>query len=126
MNKPYDPKLREAAEEFAVLCAKYDCMGICLFVSPTHAEYVNEMSPSWSVMKREGQGFRFRSKRADFPSKEAQHEVTEATTHGVTSIVNWTRQQHAAWSGILGKLMEHMTIAYGVWDKPDSVPGDGQ
>ncbi len=125
--KPYDPKLREAAEDFKALCLKYDCMGVVLFVSPTHSEFVNELSPTWSVMHKEGEhGIRFRSKKADFPSKDAQHFATESTTHGVTSIVEWTRMTNNAWSGILSKLREHMKIMHSVWDRPDSVPGDGK
>lgn len=127
IKKPYDPKLREAADEFRAICKKYDCMAACLFVSPSHAEFVNELSPSWSVMKYEGEKqIRFRSKKEDFPSREAQHHATEATAHGITSIVNWTRQQNAAWSGILLQLQQKAKIFYGVWNKPDSVPGDGQ
>lgn len=62
MRKPYDPQLREAAEEFKRICEKYDCAGVVLFVSKTHSEFVNRIDPSWSVMRLEGPGIRFRSK----------------------------------------------------------------
>lgn len=127
MKTPYDPKLREAAEEFKALCGKYDCMGVMLLVSKTHAEFVNEVSPSWSVLRMEApEAFRFRSKGEDFPSLEAQNEATEATAQGVTSIVEWSRQTHAGWSGILDQLRKHMRIMHAAWGDPDSVPGDGR
>jgi hypothetical protein len=127
-KSPYDPKLREAAEQFNAMCKKYDCMAVCLLVSPTHAEFVNVLDPSWSVMRPEGPaGIRFRSKKEDFNSKEEQHESTEATTHGVTSIVEWSRQTNRMWSGILSTLQKHMKIFYKTWaDEPDSIPGDGK
>jgi hypothetical protein len=125
--KPYDPKLREAAEEFELLCKRYDVVGVCLFVSPTHSEFVNELSPSWSIMKIEDNRIiRFRSKRAEFPSKEAQYQATNATAHAVTSVVNWSRQTHGMWGNILYQLQSHIKIFYSIWDKPDSTPGDGQ
>lgn len=125
--KLYDPKLREAAAEFTKLCEKYDCMAVTLFVSPTHAEFVNHFNPSWSVMKLESpNGLRFRSKKEDFSSKEEQHEKTEATAHGVTSIVEWSRKTNEAWANILNQLSKHMRILHSTWDEPDSVPGDGK
>ncbi|HTL13092.1 MAG TPA: hypothetical protein VL588_11415 [Bdellovibrionota bacterium] len=131
MSAPYDPKLREAMLEFRALCAKYDCMGAILLVSRTHAEFGNVIDPTWSVMHfekdPEGGGrmaVRFRSKKEDFPSKEAQHEATEATAHGVTSIMNWARQTHDMWASLLTELQKHMKVFFTVWDEPDSVPGD--
>lgn len=125
MKQKYDPKLREAMEEVRALCKKYDVMAAVLLVSQSHSEFGNILDPSWSVMRWEAQDrIRFRSKKEDFESKEAQHQATEATAHGVTSLVNWTRQQHVSWSGVLAQLQAHMKIFYSVWDKPDSVPGD--
>jgi hypothetical protein len=125
----FDPKLREAAEEFKAICEKYDCVSVALFVSPTHAEFVNHLSPSWSVMKLErgpeGQcGFRFRSKLADFPSREKQHECTEATIHALTSVIEWTRKTHQAMQQIVEQLGKHMRIGWKTWSDPDSVPRD--
>lgn len=133
MIKHYDPKLREAAEEFKALCKKYDCMAVTLLVSPTHAEFVNHISPTWSLMRFEiplernsYAAIRFRSKRADFPTKEAQDAATLATTHGVTSIVEWSRMIHTNWTQLLDMLRQHMVVLHKAWGRPDSVPGDGQ
>lgn len=124
---PYDLSLRDAAEDFKSICREYDCMGIVLFVSPRHAEFVNHISPSWSLMRHDGnESIRFRSKREDFGSKEEQDLATLATTHGVCSIVEWSRITFEAWQGVLTQLREHMTILHRTWEKPDSVPGDGK
>lgn len=126
--KPYDPKLREAAIEFEAICKKYNCMGSCLFVSETHAEFSQVINPKWSVMwvEPEKNSLRFRSKKEDFPSKEVQHEATRSTTHGVTSFLNWSQQQAKQWGAVLEMLRKHMTVVYEVWDGPDSTPGDGK
>jgi hypothetical protein len=106
--------------------AKYDCAAMVLMVSPTHAEVLNDLFPTWSVMKREGNGLRFRSKREDFVTKEAQHQAAEATAHMLTSTVEWSRQLNANMRGVLEQLGRHMKIGWIAWDKPDSSPGDGK
>lgn len=125
LKKLYDPKLREGADEFRALCEKYDCMGVALFVSPTHSEFVNRLDPSWSVMRMEdNHHVRFRSKAVDFPSKQAQDASTEATVHGVTSIIEWSEKLHENWLQVLMALRNHMTILHSKWGDPDSVPGE--
>jgi hypothetical protein len=127
MRLPYDPKLREAAEDFKALCEKYDCAGIVLFVSPTHSEFVNHISPSWSLVKFEAPDrMRFRSKREDFPSKEAQHQATEATTHILTSTAEWARRLQSTMMSVLEQLKPHMRVMWTAWGEPDSYPGDGK
>ena len=127
MKTPYDPKLREAAEEFKALCTKYDCAGVVLFVSPTHSEFVNHVGPSWSVVKFElPNGLRFRSKREDFPSKEAQRFATESTAHMLTSIVEWSRVLNASMTSVIKQLQGKMQILWSAWGYPDSYPGDGK
>lgn len=125
MKKPYDPKLREAAEEFKAICKKYDCAGIVLFVSPTHAEFVNHFTPSWSVIKHVEGGLRFRSKKEDFPSKETQDPHTNASVHMLTSMLEWSKQLNRNVTHLLTELRKHMTIVWSVWGEPDSTPGDG-
>lgn len=125
--KPYDGELRKAAEEFKVICAKYDCAGAVLFVSPTHAEFVNVIEASWSVASIQGDGnIRFRSKREDFPSKERQDYCTGATAHVFTSMIEWSRTFNEAMTSVIQQLNGQMRIMWEAWDEPDSVPGDGK
>lgn len=125
--KPYDPKLREAAEEFKALCRKYDCAGFVLFVSPTHSEFVNQFSPSWSVMQPDGSdSIRFRAMRHDFVSRESQEAAIRSSAHVLASVLEWTRMTNGAFRGVLEQLSQHMRIVWRAWDGPTSVPGDGQ
>lgn len=120
---PYDPKLREAAKEFQVICKKYDCAGFVLFVSPTHCEFVNELSPTWSVVSVVDQTMlRFRSKREDFPTKEAQYFATEASAHMLTSVIEWSRRTNESMRSVLQQLEKHMSIVWKTWGNPDSTP----
>lgn len=126
MKTPYDPKLREAAEEFKAICKKYDCAGFVLFVSPTHSEFVNHFSPSWSVARLEGHGVRFRAKAEELGSAEARNQAVLATTHMFTSAIEWSRQTNEVMRSIVQQLGRHIKIAWSTWDEPDSVPGDGK
>lgn len=126
MSKAFDPKLREAAEEFKALCEKYDCVGSVLLVSPTHAEFVYHVTSSWSIMHFESKNkLRIRSKIEDFKSKAEQHTATGASAHAVTSMCEWHEKSLMYWEMVLGTMRKHMTIIHKKWgERPDSVPGD--
>jgi hypothetical protein len=122
MRTPFDPKLKEAMEEIKPILKKYDCMGALFLVSPTHAEYLYHLDASWSVIKFEYPrpdqvGFRIRSKKEDFPSKEAQHFATESTVHFLTSCLQFGRKLQHEMGELVTLLGKHMKIAYQVWDK---------
>lgn len=126
-QKPYDPRLREAAEEFKALCKKYDCTGTVLFCSPTHAEFVTHLEASWSVITLQDGKHRVRSRLEDFGGdRKAQHEATECTVHALTSIVEWSRQTNEVYRAILSELGKYVRVMWTAWDKPASVPGDGK
>lgn len=120
----FDPELRKAAKELEAIAEKYDCAAVCLFVSKTHSEFINHITPEWSVLRREGpNGIRLRSKKEMFSSKEEQHRVTEASAHLLTSVFEWSRQVHSNFGKILEALGAHLNIMWRVWDdKPDSTP----
>jgi hypothetical protein len=119
-NKNFDPKLKQAIKEFDAICRKYDCMGSALFVSPTHAEFRNVIDSTWSLMKYElPDRVRFRSKKTDFKDEREQHAATEATVHGVTSLINWHQGSLDIWNRLLLILRDHMQIIYRIWDLSD-------
>ncbi len=130
---PYDPKLRLAAEEIKEILKKYDCMGFTVLASPTNSEFIFEPATTWSVCRWEGSptesGLRFRSKREDFASKEAQDTATAATVHGLESC-RWLAERFNQDLGrLVDELRKRMTIitnVAGMLGKPDSVPGDGK
>lgn len=115
-----DPKLKEAIEEIKATLRKYDAMGAVILVSPSHSEYLNHIQASWSAMSFEekdgSQGIRFKSKRADYPSKEAQEFATSSSCHALTTIVEWTRKTHDAYRSVLKQLNKHMTIVWETWE----------
>lgn len=124
--KPYDPKLREAAEELKAVCRKYDCAGVVLLVSPTHAEFVNHLEASWSAIRADGNQVRIRCKREDFSSIEEQRKVVDATSHLLTSVHEWSRQTHANFKDLIAAAMSSWKFLWKAWGEPDSVPGDGK
>lgn len=133
MKKPYDPKLREAMEDIKAVLRKHDIMGCAVLASPTHSEFLCEPGATWSVAKIENingePGIRFRSKREDWPSKEAQDAATAATVHGLES-VRWLSLKLSDQMGqlvdMLRPKMTVLTNVAGLMGKPDSTPGDGQ
>ncbi len=128
----YDPKLREASEEIKAVLKKYDCTGFVALASPTNSEFLFEPTATWSVCRWEGQDperqLRFRSKRVDFESKEAQDFATGATVHALESARWLTERFNRDLTGMVEMLRKHMTIltnVAGMMGRPDSVPGDG-
>ena len=134
MKTPYDPKLREAMEDIKAVLRKHDIMGCAVLASPTHSEFLCDPGASWSVARIENvgegrYGIRFRSKREDWPSKEAQDEATTATVHGIESIRWLNLKLHEQMGTLVETLRKHMSIltnVAGMMGKPDSTPGDGQ
>lgn len=117
----FDPKLKEALEEIKPILNKYDCMAAMVLVSPTHSEYLNHLTASWSVMKIETSpggesAIRFRSKLEEWPSKEAQRRATECSVHTITTVIEWTRMQNAAFRSVVQVLRSHMKIAWETWE----------
>lgn len=120
MKSPFDPKLKAAAEEIKVILRKYDCNASMLLVSPSHCEYLFHVDATWSVIKFEkappGQiGIRFRSKKDDFPSKDAQKFATDSTVHFLTSTLQWGRMVQKNMDQLLDQLRKHMQILYETW-----------
>lgn len=129
MKPLYDPKLRDAAEEFKAICKKYDCIGVVLFVSPTNSEFVNNIHASWSAMSIEpdNHSVRIRCKREDFASHEDQKKVVDATSHALTSIYEWTRLANQDFFKVICLVREKWKFLWKAWDcVPDSIPGDGK
>lgn len=118
--KDYDPKLKFAAEEIKEILKKHDILASMLLVSPSHVEYLFHIESSWSVMRFEGgkdaSGIRFRSKKEDFPSKEAQNFATESTMHAITSFLQFGRMCQSNMQAMMEMLKGHMKIGYKVWD----------
>lgn len=55
-QEPFDPKLKSAMAEISAVIKKYDCAAMVVLQSPTHAEHLLEVSPSWSCLSIEPVG----------------------------------------------------------------------
>jgi hypothetical protein len=75
-----DKRYRECVAEIVGVLKKYDMAGAITVVSKERAIFKLHF-PTWSVILLGENYVRFRSKREDFPSKEAQHEATELSAH---------------------------------------------
>lgn len=68
-----DPKLKEAMEEIKAILKKYDCAASVLLQSQAHAEYLYELSPSWSCVSLTPDGqCRVKSQAKTGPPEEAE------------------------------------------------------
>lgn len=116
-----DPKLKAAMDEIKPILEKYDVMAAMILVSPTHSEFLNSFNTTWSVMgfEEDADGalnIRFRSKRGDWPTKEAQDAATLASTHALTTVVEWSRKTNDAFRSVIAQLGKHMKIAWETWE----------
>lgn len=75
-----DKHYRECVAEIVGVLKKYDMAGAITVVSKERAMFKYHF-PTWSVILLGEDHIRFRSKREDFPSREAQHVATELSAH---------------------------------------------
>jgi hypothetical protein len=75
-----DKRYRECMTEIVAVLKKYDMAGAVTVVSTERAMFKYHF-PTWSCITFEGEGLRFRAKRADYPSAEAQREAVELSAH---------------------------------------------
>jgi hypothetical protein len=77
---PDDKRYRECMAEIIGVLHKYDMAGAITVVSKERAMF-RYFFPSWSCILLADDHVRFRSKRKDYPSAEAQHQATELSAH---------------------------------------------
>ncbi len=75
-----DKRYRECVAEIVGVLKKYDMAGAITVVSKERAMFKYHF-PTWSVIMLGDDHIRFRSKKEDFPSKEAQRVATELSAH---------------------------------------------
>lgn len=83
MNKEIAPVL----DEISAILKKHDMAGLVMVANKTHADFVMEISPSWSCARCEEHDraggkavmLRVRSKLVDYPNREAQKSSITAT-----------------------------------------------
>lgn len=112
-DTPYDSKLKEAMAEIQAILEKHDIAAHITLVSPTHGEFTYHF-PTWGVItpeeKNDLTGFRFRSKREDFASKQAQLDATEVSVHVLFSLRDVAANTVIMMDAIATELRQHMEI----------------
>jgi hypothetical protein len=107
-----DKRYRECVAEIAGVLKKYDMAG-AITVVDKHRAMFRYHFPTWSCVQFERPNqIRFRSKREDFPSKEAQHQATELSVHIIMQMRDIAAQTFALCEDIKGKLDKHMEIEH--------------
>lgn len=113
----YDPKLKEAMEEIRSVLKKYDIAGAVTLASPTHSEYMNEISPSWSCARIETtpegkKSVRFKATIAEYGSKESRDAAALATVHMLLQIRDIGGQTYQMFDAIAEQLEGQMIITH--------------
>ena len=75
-----DKRYRECMAEIIGVLQKYDMAGAVTVVSKEQAMFKYHF-PTWGCLILGEDHVRFRSKSADFPNRQAQHEATELSAH---------------------------------------------
>ena len=75
-----DKRYRECMAEIAAVLDRYDMAGAVTVVDKERAMF-KYVFPTWSCITINGAGVRLRSKRADYPTREAQHQAMELSAH---------------------------------------------
>lgn len=77
----YSPKLKKAAEEIKEILKKHDIAGMCVLHTPGFAEYINDISPSYSCAKREGDGIRIKASKDFYGSSAVRDKALSDTSN---------------------------------------------
>jgi hypothetical protein len=102
---------RECMAEIAAVLKKYDMAGAVTIVSKERAMF-KYFFPTWSCVAYEGDGLRFRAKRADYPSAEAQRETIELSAHIIMQMRDIAAQTFAMCQRIGEALKEKVGLEH--------------
>ena len=80
-----DKRYRECMAEIIGVLQKYDMAGAITIVDKERSMFRYQF-PSWSCIMLGEDQLRFRAKREDYPSLEAQKEAVELSTHIILQI----------------------------------------
>lgn len=77
----YAPKLKKAMEEMKKIMENYDIAGSVVLHTPGHGEFYLNISPSYSCAWFEGDHFRMKAKKTDFPDIKTWEKAIKDTTN---------------------------------------------
>jgi hypothetical protein len=108
-------RYRECMAEIVGVLKKYDMAGAVHIVDKDRAMFRYHF-PTWGVVSLEEgagkTGIRFRSKREDFPSREAQKEAVELSTHIIFQLRDLSAMTFAQMNKVAGMLQEHFHVEH--------------
>lgn len=113
MQQPldYDPKLKEIMPELTALFKKHNIGGYVVLCSGTHAEFKFMFeTPDWSCVILQENGIRFRSKKEDWPSKEAQDSATEKSVNMIEAVQTVAGKCFVDCGEVMDILKEHIKM----------------
>ena len=111
---PEDKRYRECVAEIVGVLKKYDMAGAITVVSKDRAMFKYHF-PTWSVIQLGEDHIRFRAKREDFPSKEAQHTAVELSTHIIMQMRDIAANTFAMMESIAGQLARQISHRAHIW-----------
>lgn len=106
-----DKRYRQCVAEIAGVLQKYDMAGAITVVSKERAMF-RYVFPTWGCISINGSELRFRAKREDYPSSEAQHEAVELSTHIVLQMRDIAAQTFTMCEHIHKQLAEKFEIEH--------------
>jgi hypothetical protein len=106
-----DKRYRECMAEIVGVLQKYDMAGAITIVDKERSIFRYQF-PSWSCIILGEDQLRFRAKREDYPSLEAQEEAVTLSTHIILQIRDIAAQTFSLMERIHGALAEKFEIEH--------------
>jgi hypothetical protein len=120
-----DANLKACIEELKPILRKYDCVGIVMLQSQTHAEFLVHLDPDWCIVKfietPDGdRGIRIKAKRADYPSPEAHRKAVSLGTGVLMGFVDLLGFMKEQLESLVLVISEKAKITH--WSKDENDP----
>jgi hypothetical protein len=106
-----DKRYRECMAEITHVLRKFDMAGAVTVVAKDRAMFKCTF-PTWSCIRVTETEVRFKAKREDYPSKEAQQETVELSVHIIMQMRDIAARTFAFCEQIHQKLGEHFEIEH--------------
>lgn len=113
MTKLYSDKLKLAMAEIKEVLTRHDIAGHVVLYEDHLSEYLLKIDPTWSVLRIEDGGLRFRSQLAEFGGDEsARRKATELTTGMLRHFADLLMRDWMHFEKMLQSLAEHFVIEH--------------
>lgn len=113
MTKLYSDKLKLAMAEIKEVLTRHDIAGHVVLYDEHLSEYLLHVGPTWSVLRIEDGGLRFRSQIAEFGGDaDARRKATELTTGMLRHFADLLMRDWMHFEKMLQSLAEHFVIEH--------------